>query len=96
MIYKALDREQLTVSSSVVQLTSSKITPSVTYAFIQVQENVIRVAVDGTNPAAGGAGLLFYPGDAFEVWGEDDLKNFKTIRETSNDAKIEVIYMGTS
>jgi len=95
MIYKVLDRENLTVGSSVKQLTSSKLTDKVIYARIQVQEEQIRVTEDGTDPnPSTPVGEIYSPLDIFEVWGLDALRDFKMVREGTADARVEVTYLG--
>lgn len=96
MIYRTLGRENLTVSSAVKQLTPSKITSNTVYARIQVQVAPIRVTEDGTDPSPSTpVGEVFNHLDIFEIWGNDALKNFKAIRETTTDAKVEVTYLGS-
>ncbi len=93
--YPVLDRENLAVSSSVVQFTSAKVTPQVVCARVQVQVASIRVTEDGTDPAPGTpVGEVYQPLDIFEVWGNDACKNFKMIREGASDGKVEVTYLG--
>jgi len=95
MIYKVLDRENITVSSSVKQLTSSKITTDVVYVRVQCQVASIRVTEDGTNPnPSTPVGEIYQPEDIFEVWGSDACKDFKMIREGTSDANVEVTYLG--
>ncbi len=100
MIYKNVARESLTVDSTAggVPLTATKYTSSgqliATYVHCQVQAAAIRVTEDTTAPVAGGPGLLFNPGDIFEIWGADEIKAARFIREGSTSATLEVNYYG--
>ena len=95
MIYKVKDRENLVVSSSVVSLTASKITSHIIYARGQIQVAPIRLTTDGTDPnPATHIGEIFLSGDSFEVWG-GAMSNLKMIRNTIDDARVEVTYMGS-
>lgn len=93
MIYTAIDRETIAVSNAVKQLTAAKITNQVTYALCQVLTNAMRITFEGTDPAGATTGHLYTAGDFFEVWGHNDLKNLKAIRDSA-DGSLEVTYFG--
>ena len=93
--YVTLDRENLEVAASVVQLSQSKIVGKVQYARFQCQEASIRVTTTGDEPtAAGHVGEVFGALTVFEVWGRGALRKMKMIRETSATARVEITYMG--
>jgi len=93
---KALAREQITVSSTAKTLTATYFASSsyiVHFARIQVLGYQVRATYEGTAPVASTTGDLLNVGDVIEVWGTEDLKNFKAIRESS-DATLVVTYFG--
>lgn len=97
-IYKCLRRENIAVSTVVKTLTATNITKGVVYARIQPQANTIRVTQNGTDPNPAthvGEIILATHLPLYEVWGADNLNNFKMIRESA-DAYVEVTYFGTA
>lgn len=62
------------------------------YAFITVETAPIRFTVDGTAPVAGGPGHLVYPGDTIKLESNEDIAQFKAIRETSTSGVLRVTY----
>ena len=105
MALVALSREQLTVAGSVVGFTSAKIPPNVVMALVYVTTAPIRYYANGdATTAVGRAGngtaptsTLGIPAgiDAvFEVWGWNDIKNWRGIRTTGTSAILEVEFFG--
>ncbi len=94
-VLKAYDYEQITVSSTAVGLTTSKIEPAngprAAKVLIYVSGAQIRFRVDGTDPTST-SGMVIDAGSYFEVIGYHDISNFKAIRTGSTDATLDVIY----
>lgn len=97
----AFDYETITVSTSVVGLTGSKIQPAsgraASSAAITVEGANIRYRLDGGEPVAGGAGHLGYdtsiaPTLVIWVYGTENLRNFRVVREGASDATLRVTY----
>ncbi len=97
----AFDYETVTVSSSVVGLTAGKIQPTsgraALGAALTVEGGNIRYRLDGGNPVAGSAGHLGYdasvaPGQAIWLYGTENLRNFRAVREGASDAALRVTY----
>jgi len=91
----AFAKEELTVSSTVVALTSSVYRPTgqtaASKAFITVEDNPIRYWYDGSEPTPT-SGHLANAGDKIELEPLEDIENFKCIRATTADAAIKVTY----
>jgi|8_EtaG_2_1085327.scaffolds.fasta_scaffold38351_2 hypothetical protein len=82
--------EKLTVTpSSALGLAS--LPKSSTYAFFSVEDDDIRVRIDGTAPTAS-EGIFFGAGDSFEVCGLAALSNFKTIATDTGNASLKINY----
>ena len=98
MITAELARESITVSTTAIGFTTTNIPPTsdkCQYARVQVTAAQIRVRLDGTDPvAATSPGELWNIGDIKEVWGGNDMREFKAIREGSTDAVLNVSYHG--
>jgi len=102
MLVSNVDREELTVSNSVVTLTASKFSTNpitgdrdIRYADIYVMGANIRVTNNGsTDPVGGTTGALWYAGGTYRVWGRPSLGNLKMIRDGSTDAEVVVEYWG--
>lgn len=97
----AFDYETITVSSSVVGLTASKIQPAggraALGAAITVEGATIRYRLDGGNPVVGSAGHLGYdtsvaPAQVIWVYGTENLRRFRAVREGASDATLRVTY----
>ena len=98
-------REQVTVSSTAIGLTTTNFTRSgksttqpawkTAYAEIQVTGANVRVRFDGTNPTTS-IGRIWYAGDTYRVWGIQNLENINFIRDDATDATLEVDYFGGS
>jgi len=91
----AFAKEELTVSSTVVALTSSVYRPTgqtaASKAFITVEDNPIRYWYDGSDPTST-SGHLAAAGATIELEPLEDIENFKCIRATAADAAIKVTY----
>ena len=92
--------EQLTISTSVVPLTSTKYTAGQTdqgsrrlarMAYVTVDSNPIRYTMDGTTPSAS-IGHAVAAAGGFWLEGESTIRNFKAIRSGASDAVINVSY----
>jgi hypothetical protein len=92
--------ELITVSTTPIGLTPSKYTSKGTRtknassAFITVDVADLRFTFDGSTPVSGGNGhrIAFASNQGFVIKGPDSIRNFKAIREGSQDAKIMVTY----
>lgn len=94
-IYRALDRETIASVATATGLTSSKIPPTATrvvYATIQPLGGDIAFCVDGSTPTTA-LGQRIVEDDVIEVWGQNDLANFKCIND-GGTATVEVVYYG--
>lgn len=93
-IFTGFAYESITVDNTVKSLTSSKYENSdglAKRAIIKVEDGQLRFRYDGDVPTAT-EGLLLNPMDSLVLIGSDNIKNFKTIRKTSTNSKIFVIY----
>lgn len=98
---QATDYEKIAVSTVVKTLTAGtleKTTTAVAHdigrvrlAFITVETNSIRYTEDGTAPTSGDVGHLVTAGSVITIFGFQNLKNFKCIRDSA-DATIRVTY----
>ena len=78
--------QALTVSNVAVGLTVPK---GVTFGFIEVQDNPIRVFFHGDAPTAA-VGHLYIPGQS-DVWNENEMRHALAIA-TGSDATLAVTY----
>ena len=92
--YRQIDSEQITVATTAIGLTASKLTANLVYAICRVSTAEIRITCKGT-PTASAGGVIKGTDEEFEVWGEPDLKGFLAIRTGSVSGKVDVIFMGT-
>ncbi len=95
--------EQLTVSSTAVGFTASKV-KSTTTAINQANQVVfsvncasgttciLRYTIDGTTPTAS-VGLRALYGDTIKIDGYGNNTLFRGIRETSTDVKLDVAFL---
>lgn len=88
-VYDAYDFDNVTVGSTAVGLTASKVLPSGEIAARQatcvVETNSIRIRYDGTNPTAS-VGLLYTSGQSFAIYGANNIRRLRAIRVTSDGA----------
>ena len=62
-----------------------------TYAFLSVEDDDIRVRIDGTAPTAS-EGIFLGTGDSFEIYGLAALTNFKAIATDTGNASLKINY----
>lgn len=99
--FQVVDRETLTVSSSVVQFDADKLDKKLNGSNIikrvefSVEDADVRITRDGTDPVGSttDTGMLIKDGTIFVINGEADIKNAKFIRNASTDAKLQVDYL---
>lgn len=89
-----VDFEQLTVSSTVKQLTLSKrrATPLPEKVIINVFDAPLRWRADGTDPDANTGNIALPGGFDIVLENRNDIENFKAIRQGTSDAEINVSY----
>lgn len=94
-IVNFVDYEDVSVTDSVGTLSSDKINSiGGTYqmAFITVEGDTVRVKLDGSDPTAT-SGHMLGSGDTFEVYGKENLLNFKFIlSDGGSSATLRVTY----
>ncbi len=84
--------ESITVSSTVVTLTAGNY-GTFTNALIYVETNPIRFTLDGsTPPVASGVGIRLEVGQNLYLPNGRLISNFRAIRDTGADGKINVCY----
>jgi hypothetical protein len=94
---RAYDYEEITVSTSAVGLTATKVNPGgsdpekARAAVIVVKSQPINFRVDGGDPTAG-SGIGAVAGDQISVVGLSNLSQFKAIRSGASDATLCVTY----
>jgi len=96
--YDIRDFETITVSSTAIGFTATKIKPTTgdfkgmtaVEAFFTVETAQIRFRCDGTDPTSS-VGHLLSSGDSVTIRGKNNVNNFKAIR-VSSDATIQVSY----
>jgi len=101
-ILECVAREEITVSSTAKELTSSYYarTPTggaaydVIYADITVQGANIRTTLDGDTTATTNIGRIWYAGGTYRVWGNLNLSRLSMIRDDATDAEVVVEYWG--
>jgi hypothetical protein len=97
--FQTVDRETLTVSSSVVQFDSTKLDKKLNNNNIikrvefSVEDADVRMTRDGTAPVGATTGMLIKSGSIFVINGETDIKSAKFIRDASTDAVLQVSYL---
>jgi len=95
----AYDKEAITVSSTAVPFTASKVTEAApnSAALAQFSVNcasgtscVLRYTTSGTATTSTGQRALY--GDTLSIYGHDNILAFSSIRETSTDVVINITY----
>lgn len=89
--------ETITVSSTAIGITSGLLTSRVFMARMQHRAGgMINHLISSTPVAGGGAGECQRTiGEEWEVWGANDLRDFKMIKQTAeSDATIDVQLYG--
>ena len=90
VIYKQVESEEVTVSSTAIGLTAAKYANAM-FAVMRVEDANIRF--DCVNTPTATSGFLEKDGGTpFEVWGENDLAGFQAIRTANTNAKLTVLY----
>ena len=90
--YDAYDKETITVSSSVVGFSSSKITNcKIAFCTLDADGGAIRYWMDGSNPTSS-EGHYVAAGGSFTISGNNNIRNFKAIRAGADDGKLQVTY----
>ncbi len=82
--------ESVTVSNSATALTSGTYADA-QFAFITVEDAVVRYTVDGTTVTAT-AGHLLSPGDILELDRDSQIAEVRFIRKDGADATLRVSY----
>lgn len=94
--YNPVDFETITVSTSAIGLTPTKVDPGTSQkrkrAFISVENNRIRFTFDGTTPTST-VGHILVPTQTFLFEGFYQLNQLQFIRVDSADAIIQVSYL---
>ena len=99
MALVAQDSERITFDSTAggIGFTAAKLTTKVLMATVRLEQAQVRIRVaSGVTLTAGGAegSPKIEVGETFEVWGSDDLKNFRGIRTGTISGLGQVIYYG--
>jgi len=90
--YDAYDKETITVGSTAVGFTSSKITNcKVAFCTLDTGGGAIRYWIDGSTPTAT-SGHYVAAGDSFTIIGTNNIRNFKAIRVGADDGTLQVTY----
>ncbi len=79
--------ETLTVSTSVKQITVALRANN--RAFITTEDEAVRFRVDGGDPTSS-TGHRLLLNDPLELEGQDELENFRAIRQNGSDATVSV------
>jgi len=90
-LFTAFASEQITVSTTVKTLTSTKYGDDVKRVLITVETTRIRYLYSGDTPTSS-VGHLASPGDVITLIGKSNIQNFKAIRADSSDSKITITY----
>lgn len=105
-IYKTLDFQSLLVDATAGGVSLTLPSGTVMYAECQVLDSNRELAIDAsiristdsdeTLTAGGAEGSPLIPvGSVFEVWGRDELRDFRAIRAGGSSAYLQVHYYGT-
>lgn len=88
------DNEVLTVSSTPITLTSSKITTGFPIGVtISVETAPIRLTLTGVAPNnTTKNGIVLAAGTVFQITGKRDMTNLKMIKSGGTDASVSVLY----
>ena len=90
--YDAYDKETITVSSTAVGFTSSKITNcKIAFCTLDADGGAIRYWFDGSTPTAT-QGHYVAAGGSFTISGNNNIRNFKAIRAGTDDGILQVTY----
>jgi len=91
-IYDAYDNETITVSSTVTGFTQSKIAQcKVAFCTLDPNGGAIRFWIDGSTPTST-EGHYVLPGQNIIITGNSNISNFKAIRASTLDGRLQVSY----
>ena len=92
-IYRLVDQETITVGSSSVGFTVSKLV-DVTDAMFRVNDQPLRFeASDKNNTPTASSGFSSVDGDVWQLTEIKEVQNFKAIRKGGTNSEIDVIYL---
>ena len=97
MALVALSAETITVSTTAIGPTASKVTTKVISASFSHRSGGKLFHLTSSAPVAGGGNGEFGQNitDMWEIWGNDNIRNFKMIKQTGEaDATIDIQYWG--
>jgi outer membrane lipoprotein-sorting protein len=92
MDLQAADYESITVSSTAVGFTSSKLSNSIKGVFCTLENAQVRFRMDGTDPTAT-EGHLLEVGQSLTIYNWTILRKIKFIRTGSTDGVLKVTYL---
>jgi hypothetical protein len=85
----------VTSTTAEVHLTESVYAPSgrgADAAYLQIATDAIDFTIDGTDPNAGGAGVIrCAAGDVIKLHGAEQIRGFRAVKVTSN-ATVNAVY----
>lgn len=81
--------EAITVSTVSIGITPALIDQKENYALITIEDQPLRFRLDGTAPTST-EGHLRTDTDAIELYGNDELRKFRMIRDGGVDATVRV------
>ena len=100
------DQHEVITTAAAVGFTAAKILPTsgdfigikARAALISVETADIRFTIDGTTPVitatGGGVGHLLCNGDSYEIYGENNVSNFRCINAVNaSGAKVRCTYL---
>jgi len=91
-IYDAYDKETIIVSSTVVRFTQSKIAQcKIAFCTLDPNGGAIRFWMDGSTPTST-EGHYISPGQNIMITGNSNVSNFKAIRASTLDGRLQVSY----
>ena len=82
--------ETLTISSTALPCTASKLLATTDEIFVTIETDAIRMLFDGSTPTAA-VGHKFAAGTSFELKGRPNINNLLMIRVTT-DATVTITY----
>lgn len=89
--------EAITVSTTAVGFTAATFAPSnareAVAAMFTVESNPVRYRYDGTAPTATEGHRAVAANDPIIIYGRQNIRNFKSIREGAADATVRVTYL---
>lgn len=95
-VYMSAAYESITANTTAVGFTAAKIASTnggqIVGALVSCETAQVRFTLDGTTVNASTSGHLLNSGDIMEVWGGNDLKNFKAIRTGATNGALKVTY----